>query len=144
MMVIARCSVYQPPPAAADALLAAATRLRSSGLATAQELDASHAAFCPLAAGTGMVPAPGQLYLDDGLISLSTDGLAEILAHELEHLHQFEQLGTRGFKCEYVRDMLACGGCQDRGHRLEAEAYARQDRVRARLLELSGEHGAAP
>lgn len=143
MMVIARCNAYQAPPAAANSLTAAVARLRSSGLASAQELDGPHFAFCPLASGTGMVPAPGQLYLDDGLIGLSTDGLAEILAHELEHLRQFAQLGTRGFKCEYVRDMLACGGCQDRGHALEAQAYARQDRVRARLLELSRQESAA-
>ncbi len=143
MMVIARCSVYQAPAAASAAMRAAETRLRSTGLADEQELQGSHLAFCPLAAGTGMVPAPGQLYLDDGLIGLSTDGLAEILAHELEHLRQFEQLGTRGFKCEYVRDMLACGGCQDRGHRLEAEAYARQDRVRERLLEIARREGEA-
>jgi hypothetical protein len=134
MMVIARCSIYQPPAAADAALTAAIARLRSSGLASDEELDASRPAFCPLAAGTGMVPAPGQLYLDDGLTGLSTDGLAEILAHELEHIRQFQQLGTRGFKCEYVRDMLACGGCQDRRHGLEAEAYARQDRVREFLL----------
>lgn len=134
MMVIARCNMYQPPAAADAALTAAITRLRSSGLASDEELDASRPAFCPLAAGTGMVPAPGRLYLDDGLSGLSTDGLAEILAHELEHIRQFQQLGTRGFKCEYVRDMLACGGCQDRRHGLEAEAYARQDRVREQLL----------
>lgn len=143
MMVIARCSVYQAPATASDALHAAQMRLRASGLASEEELKASHIAFCPLAAGSGMVPAPGQLYLDDGLIGLSTDGLAEILAHELEHIRQFEQLGRRGFKCEYVRDMLACGGCQNRGHRLEAEAYARQDSVRARLLEITRAQGAA-
>lgn len=134
MMVVARCSLYQAPAAAGEALQAAAARLRSAGLASARELRDSHMAFCPLAAGTGMVPAPGQLYLDDGLIGLSVDGLAEILAHELEHIAQFERLGTRAFKCEYVRDMLACGGCQDRGHALEAEAYQRQDEVRERLL----------
>lgn len=134
LMVVARCSVYQPPASAAAALEAAVTRLRDTGLADDAELDDSHIAFCPLAAGTGMVPAPGQLYLDDGLIGLSRDGLAEILAHELEHIRQFKRLGTREFKCEYVRDMLACGGCQDRGHALEAEAYTRQDEVRERLL----------
>ena len=143
MMVIARCSVYQAPATASAALAAAATRLRAAGLASEEEFAASHIAFCPLATGSGMVPAPGQLYLDDGLIGLSTDGLAEILAHELAHVRQFEQLGRRGFKCEYVRDMLACGGCQNRDHRLEAEAYARQDQVRERLIEITSEHGAA-
>lgn len=137
LMVVARCSLYQAPAAAAAAIDAAATRLRDAGLASEDELRASHIAFCPLAAGTGMVPAPGQLYLDDGLVGLSSDGLAEILAHELEHIRQFQRLGTREFKCEYVRDMLACGGCQDRGHALEAEAYERQDEVRERLLKAN-------
>ncbi|MBK6657385.1 MAG: hypothetical protein IPG43_04165 [Proteobacteria bacterium] len=137
LMVVARCSLYQAPAAAAAAIDAAATRLRGAGLASEDELRASHIAFCPLAAGTGMVPAPGQLYLDDGLVGLSSDGLAEILAHELEHIRQFQRLGTREFKCEYVRDMLACGGCQDRGHALEAQAYERQDEVRERLLKAN-------
>ena len=142
LLVIARCNAYQAPPAAAQKIDAAAARLRATGLATTAELTQPQIAFCPLASGTGMVPAPGQLYLDDGLIGLSTDGLAEILAHELEHLRQFETLGTRGFKCEYVREMLACGGCQDRGHKLEAEAYQRQDQVRATLLHA--DHEGAP
>lgn len=134
MMVVARCSLYEAPPGVSDALLAAAARLRELGLASDDELRVNHMAFCPLAAGTGMVPAPGQLYLDDGLVGMSRDGLAEILAHELVHIRQFARLGTREFKCEYVRDMLACGGCQDRGHALEAEAYKQQDEVRERLL----------
>ena len=33
-----------------------------------------------------------------------------------------------------VRDMSTCGGCQDRRHPLEREAYERQDRARERLL----------
>ena len=85
-----------------------------------------------------MVPAPGRIYVDDGLLTLSADGLAEIIAHEFVHVHQFAELGTHDFKCAYVHAMLACGGCQDRGHRLEAEAYRRQDEVRARLLGASG------
>ena len=133
MMVVASCAVYQAP-AAGDAVLSAArARLRDEQLASVEELTQTTIAFCPLAAGTGMVPTPHQLYLDDGLLTMSADGLAEILAHELEHVQQFARLGTRQFKCEYVREMLACGGCQDRGHGLEAAAYQRQDHVRARL-----------
>lgn len=133
MLVIAACNVYQAPPAANDAIAAARARLREMQLASPAELADTAITFCPLTAGTGMVPAPRRLYLDDGLITLSSDGLAEILAHELEHVQQFERLGRRKFKCEYVRDMFACGGCQDRGHALEAAAYERQDRVRERL-----------
>ncbi|MGE0861688.1 MAG: hypothetical protein AB7I01_20060 [Gammaproteobacteria bacterium] len=132
-LVIARCAAWRAPPAAAAKLAATRARLLASGLASDAELELPRIAFCPLAAGTGMVPAPRTLYLDDGLIDLSVDGLAEILAHELEHVAQFERLGTRGFKCDYVRAMVACGGCQDRGNALEAEAYARQDAAREAL-----------
>jgi hypothetical protein len=133
MMVVASCARYQPPPEASAAIDRASARLRETQLASAEELSQTSIAFCPLAAGTGMVPTPHQLYLDDGLLTMSADGLAEILAHELEHVQQFARLGTREFKCQYVRDMLACGGCQDRSHGLEAAAYARQDQARARL-----------
>lgn len=133
MMVIAACAVYQAPASAPAAIAAASARLRDEQLASVEELTGTTITWCPLAAGTGMVPSPHQLYLDDGLLTMSADGLAEILAHELEHVRQFEHLGTRAFKCAYVRDMLACGGCQDRGHKLEAAAYERQDLVRARL-----------
>lgn len=89
-----------------------------------------------------MVPAPNRLYLDDGLITMSVDGLAEILAHELEHRSQFLTRGARGFKCDYVRAMRDCGGCQDRRHALEREAYERQDRARVRLLASPDDPGA--
>ena len=138
MMVVARCALYQAPAGASIAIAAASTRLREEQLVSVEELTRTTINFCPLAAGTGMVPTPHQLYLDDGLLSMSADGLAEILAHELEHVQQFLRLGTRAFKCQYVRDMLACGGCQDRGHGLEAAAYGRQDQVRARLSAAAG------
>lgn len=89
--------------------------------------------FCPLLNGTGLVPAPNRMLLDDGLRVMSADGLAEIIAHEFVHVAQFERLGRTEFKCAYVRAMSVCGGCQDRGHPLEREAYDTQDRVRAGL-----------
>ncbi len=90
--------------------------------------------FCPLLSGTGLVPAPARVLLDDGLRTMSRDGLAEIIAHELVHVQQFELLGSAEFKCAYVRAMSACGGCQDRAHPLEDAAYRAQDRARAALL----------
>ncbi len=94
--------------------------------------------FCPLTGATGIVPAPNQIYLDDGLRGTSVDGLAEVIAHEWVHTQQFERLGQREFKCSYIRAMAACGGCQDRRHALEDEAYVTQDRVRAHLLRTWG------
>jgi hypothetical protein len=49
------------------------------------------------------------------------------------HVRQYRRLGTNEFKCQYVRDLLNCGGCQDSGNPLEAQAYAFQDSVTARL-----------
>lgn len=134
MTVMLRCAAWTAPPAAETRLAAVRSRLLAAGLAQRQEFEGLRIAFCPLLQGTGMLPDPAHLYLDDGLLGMSTDGLAEILAHELQHRMQFASFGSRGFKCGYVRAMSACGGCQDRRHPLEAEAYARQDLARARLL----------
>ena len=134
MTVMLRCSTYSEPPAAAARIEAARRRLLARGLADSAEFDGLHIAFCPLVQGTGMVPDPTRLYLDDGLLGMSVDGLAEIIAHELQHRVQFESFGAHGFKCAYVRAMTACGGCQDRQHPFEREAYERQDLVRDALL----------
>jgi hypothetical protein len=134
MTVMAACAGYRAPDAARERIAEARVRLLDTRLATAREFAGLRIAFCPLLQGTGMMPAPDRLYLDDGLQRMSVDGLAEIIAHELEHRRQFASLGVRGFKCAYVRDMSTCGGCQDRRHPLEREAYERQDRARERLL----------
>ena len=134
-MVMFRCDTYQAPAAANRKIAAAVARLRAFDLITPQTAADTRIEFCPLLQATGMVPVPGRIYLDDGLIDLSTDGLAEIVAHEFVHIDQFARFGIQAFKCAYVRAMAACGGCQDRQHALEAEAYARQDAVRERLYQ---------
>lgn len=137
MSVMLRCAAWRAPESAAARIEAVRRRLIETRLARPEEFADLHIAFCPLLRGTAVLPDPAHLYLDDGLLTMSRDGLAEIVAHELQHRVQFTSFGPRGFKCAYVRAMLACGGCQDRRHPLEAEAYARQDRVRTGL-------GAAP
>ena len=134
MTVMVRCAAWIGPPEADARLAAVRRRLLATGLAQPSEFADLRIAFCPLLQGTGMLPDPSHLYLDDGLLGMSVEGLAEILAHELQHRVQFASFGHRGFKCAYVRAMSACGGCQDRRHPLEAEAYARQDLARERLL----------
>jgi hypothetical protein len=93
--------------------------------------------LCPLVNGTGLVPAPGTILLDDSLRGMSEALFTEILAHEWVHVAQFQRLGTAGFKCEYVRQMTRCAGCQDTHHPLEKEAYDAQADV-ARLLGGAG------
>lgn len=124
-------------PAAGDEAAIASARERLVPFAARWDpaVFESRIRFCPLLAGTGLVPAPGTVLLDDGLRQMSPDGLAEILAHEFEHVQQFETLGTAAFKCAYVRALNSCGGCQDRGHALERAAYETQDRIRNLLRE---------
>jgi hypothetical protein len=136
--VMLRCA--NSPAAAGDraAIEAAEARLRRLGTFEPTLLDATDVEFCPLLSGTGITPAPGRVYIDDGLRVASPDGLAEVIAHELVHVQQFERLGAREFKCTYVRDMAACGGCQDEHHALERAAYRTQDVVRTALLREAG------
>ncbi len=145
MTVIIRCAGYRAPVDAPTHIRAAQRRLLDNGLASPAEFDGLQMVFCPLMQGTGMVPGPRRMYLDDGLQGLSVDGLAEIIAHELEHLRQFDMRGERGFKCAYVQDMMACGGCQDRRHPMERDAYERQDAARNGLMEnVTGSEVSAP
>ena len=132
--VMLSCAAIQSEPDDRAIIERALSRLHELQLATPQNTAEIDIRFCPLLSGTGLVPAPGRVLLDDGLRAMSAEGLAEIIAHELVHVQQFEALGSAEFKCAYVRAMSACGGCQDRGHPLELAAYAAQDRARAALL----------
>lgn len=130
-----RASAPGPDAEAAARLAEARARLLETGAFAPSDFDDLNVHWCRLAAGTGMVTSPRQLFLSESISGMSADGVAEILAHELVHVRQFRALGARGFKCDYVRGYVACGGCQDRRHPLEREAYEVQDDVRARLLE---------
>lgn len=98
-------------------------RLEALGRVPPSARQSVQVRLCPLLNGTGLVPAPGTILLDDSLRGMSDALFTEILAHEWVHVAQFERLGATGFKCEYVRNMARCGGCQDDHHPLEKEAY---------------------
>ncbi|MBI2800345.1 MAG: hypothetical protein HYX63_08660 [Gammaproteobacteria bacterium] len=136
--VMLRCSLIAPEPRDARLLDAAKRVLLDHRFAQSRDFADLNLSFCPLLRGTGMVPAANRIYLDDGLRGSSAEGLAEVLAHEAVHVRQLNTLGERDFKCRYVAQMSACGGCQDRRHPLEAEAYAAQDLVRNTLLRAHG------
>lgn len=141
--VVAAFSTLQCGPqsvASGDAarLRTVGQRLLEIGQVSAGEWSQLTIEFCPLGSGTGIVPAAAHIYLDDGLRLASDDGIAEVLAHEITHTRQFSKMGAREFKCTYVRAMAQCGGCQDRHHSLESEAYAVQDEVRRILLARQG------
>ncbi|MGD9601153.1 MAG: hypothetical protein AB7O21_07995 [Gammaproteobacteria bacterium] len=128
-----KCAKSPENPGDAARVAAALARLEEVGLLVPGGAAGIEIRFCPLLNGTGLVPAPGRMLLDDGLRGMSADGLAEVMAHEFVHLRQFAARGRNGFKCDYVRGMSACGGCQDRAHPLEAPAYVAQDHARERL-----------
>ena len=79
MTVMLRCATWPSPPDAEARIAAVRERLVATGLAEPQEFVGLRIAFCPLVQGTGMVPDPAHLYLDDGLLGMSVDGLAEIV-----------------------------------------------------------------
>ncbi len=64
------------------------------------------------------------------------------LAHELVHVRQWAENGFVHYIVRYMRESSrakAAGGDRYRDNKFEAEAYAEEDRVRARV----GRHGTA-
>ncbi|MSR14199.1 MAG: hypothetical protein EXR86_06455 [Gammaproteobacteria bacterium] len=136
--MVLQCAIQPEAEEDSGLISSAVRRLTDENLVESDAFASLTITFCPLTGATGIVPSPGRIFLDDGLRAMSADGLAEVIAHEWVHTQQFERLGQREFKCAYVRAVTACGGCQDRQHALEAEAYATQDRIRDQLLGRSG------
>jgi hypothetical protein len=132
--VIFRCAVNPMSADDTGLITRAVQRLDDQKLLPPRAFDELKIDFCPLASATGIAPTPAQIYIDDGLRAGSAEGLAEVIAHEWVHTRQFKRLGEREFKCTYVREMAECGGCQDRHHALEREAYEKQDVIRNSFL----------
>jgi hypothetical protein len=55
--------------------------------------------------------------------------LVALVAHEIFHIRQYRQMGDANFGCEYSREFVRCGRCQDRNNGLERPAYDFGDRV---------------
>lgn len=108
--------------------------LAAHGFDYTQDLANVSIDFCPLQQGLGLVRQVDSILLDDGLKLGSKDTLAEVIAHEMEHVAQIRRMGEDKFKCAYIEELVACGGCVDKNHALEAPAYAIQARVRDILL----------
>ena len=108
--------------------------LRENNFVSEVEFQEIDIAFCALNFGLGLVPQANKIIIDDGLQHASTDTLAEVLIHELEHIKQMRTMGAIDFKCGYINALVDCGGCYDENHPLEAPAYQVQARVRDFLL----------
>ena len=118
-----------------DKIAAAISLLVAQGFVQAKDFDNIRASFCPLSNGLGLTPSPETGYLDDGLQGASVDTVAEVLFHELHHVRQMREFGAQSFKCAYIESLIACNGCTDQRHALEAPAYAAQALVRDALLD---------
>ena len=116
-------------------VIGAINLLMENDFITRSSFDNISIKFCPLIQGLGLVRRPDAILIDDGLRLGSTDTLAEVLIHELMHIKQMQSMGEDEFKCTYINELLACGGCMDKNHALEAPAYKAQARVRELLLE---------
>lgn len=120
--------------AAPPTLLAQARdKLIRGGFYAAADFDEIDIRWCPLTNALGFTRDAQHIMLASGLALGSVDLVAEVLAHEMVHVRQFRERGADGFRCDYVNAFIACAGCQDRAHKLEAEAYALQDKVRTQL-----------
>lgn len=128
-----------------DQLLAFVKReITAAGLLDEHEFNNVTIRWCHLAGSTGgIVPDRNLIYLDHVHDPTSSHydpdlrgaiGLGATLVHEMEHVRQYRKLGTDGFKCEYSENYKSCWGCQDNGHYLERDAYARGDHARRVLM----------
>ncbi len=128
-----RCHTGIATVPAPELLDEARAKLIDSGFYDAADFDRLEIRWCPLTNALGFTRDAGHIVLASGLALGSADLVAEVLAHEMVHARQFRERGADGFRCDYVNAFIACAGCQDRGHALEAEAYTLQDKVRERL-----------
>ena len=128
-----RCHAGTAATPAPTRLVEARDKLIRGGFYQAADFDGIDVRWCPLTNALGFTRDAQYILLDSGLALGSADLVAEVLAHEMVHARQFRERGADGFRCDYVNAFIACAGCQDRGHKLEAEAYALQDKVRAQL-----------
>lgn len=116
------------------ALAIARERLQKLGVVTGSELSGISIRWCQGDfLGAGIVPAPNEIILNRELLNRSYDDIAATIAHELHHVRQFRSMGAVAFKCNYVQQYIACGGCQNQAHPMEAEAYRYEASVSTRL-----------
>ena len=72
-----------------------------------------------------------QDYRDETAVPMTE--LARLLAHEMQHIRQYNRWGLNGFACRYSNEVLAGRGSR-RGNEVEDEAYEFSDHVEACLV----------
>ena len=132
--VIAKCSNWGGRLDDQHIIQQAKQRLINAGIFSAHEFNGVQIRWCPLYGAHGMAPDRGRIYLDTSAKNDDPNALSALLAHEMKHVQQYRRMGTDNFKCDYSKKYTACGGCQDRGHPLEREAYDFESNVYNRLV----------
>lgn len=135
--VIARCSNWGGRLDDQHIIQQAKQSLINAGIFAPHEFNGVQIRWCPLSGAHGMAPDRGKIYLDTSAKNKNRNALAALLAHEMKHIQQYRRMGTDRFKCIYSEKYIGCGGCQDRGHTLEREAYDFEDNVYNRLASYS-------
>jgi hypothetical protein len=120
------------------ALAVAKDRLAKLGIVTHAELATTSIRWCQGDfLGMGITPAPNEILLNRALISRGTDDIAATIAHEVFHVRQFRSMGEIPFKCNYIQHYIACGGCQNKSHPMERDAYDFEALIADRLIATS-------
>ena len=116
-------------------LAVARDRLQKLGVVTSAELSGVSIRWCQGDfLGSGIVPAPNEIILNRRLLDRPSDDIAATIAHELHHVRQFRSMGAVPFKCNYVQHYIACSGCQNMSHPMEAEAYRYEASISTKLI----------
>lgn len=131
--VIAKCSNWDGRIDDQHLIQQAINTLQFAGIVQSHELNGVQVRWCPLQNAHGMAPDRGRIYLDVGLKG-NAYATASTLAHEVVHIRQYRSAETtETFKCNYSREYLECGGCQDRRNGFEREAYDYENQIQLRL-----------
>ena len=100
---------------------------------TREELDRVDYFFCPLLEITnsgGFAPSERAAIFNVDLRERPLLSLASLMAHEVKHVRQYQQMSFAGFACKYTAELLAGNGFGPENE-IEAEAFAFQDTVDA-------------
>jgi hypothetical protein len=133
-VVSAQCSNWDGRLEDQDEIARARDLLVQRGYLTSQDFAGIQIRWCPLDQHTsGIAPARGKVYLNTDWRHVPPATLAPLLAHEMIHQRQYRNAGDDQFRCDYSRQMVECGGCQDARHSMEREAIAFEEGVRSGL-----------
>lgn len=131
-VVRASCKNYSESMRDANTISSAKSLLFVTGMAQWEEFGGVRIRWCNTLNSDGFAPAPNEIYLDAAWTTANLPDLAALLLHELQHIRQWRRHGD-SFPCKYSEAYVACGGCQDGGHRLEREAYDIEEAFYSRL-----------